>query len=146
MNLPFIQYQDDEDKRTIRNRLPLYISAVEQHRGNAADYYSAQLLDTMKQQWDNVQAMLNQLEGTPAQAYEIDKELDKVAERLATWPNIFKLKGSAVAKTIAVFEETQDKWASRIESLEKQLEAKEQELADKEVRHQELSRRNRRKN
>ena len=138
MNLPFIQYQDDEDKRTIRNRLPLYISAVEQHRGNAADYYSAQLLDTMKQQWDNVQARLDQIERTPAQAHEIDRELDKVAERLATWPNIFILKGSAVAKAIEVFEEVQGKWASRIESLEKQLEAKEQELADKEVRHQEL--------
>ena len=28
MNLPFIQYQDDEDKRTIRNRLPLYLSLI----------------------------------------------------------------------------------------------------------------------
>ena len=137
-NLPSIQYENDEDKRTIQDRLPLYISTVEQHKGNAADYYSTQLLGTMKQQWDNVQARLDQLEGTPAQAHEIDRELDKVAERLATWPNIFTLKGSAVSKTIAVFEETQDKWASRIESLEKQLEAKEQELADKEVRHQEL--------
>ena len=137
-NLPSIQYEDDEDKRTIRDRLPLYISTVEQHKGNAADYYSTQLLDTMKQQWDNVQARLDQIERTPAQAHEIDRELDKVAERLATWPNIFILKGSAVAKAIEVFEEVQGKWASRIESLENQLEAKEQELADKEVRHQEL--------
>ena len=137
-NLPSIQYEDDEDKRTIRDRLPLYISTVEQHKGNAADYCSTQLLDTMKQQWDNVQARLDQIERTPAQAHEIDRELDKVAERLATWPNIFILKGSAVAKAIEVFEEVQGKWASRIESLENQLEAKEQELADKEVRHQEL--------
>ena len=93
-NLPSIQYEDDEDKRTIRDRLPLYISIVEQHKGNAADYYSTQLLDIMKQQWDNVQARLNQLEGTPAHAHEIDRELDKVAERLATWPNIFILKGT----------------------------------------------------
>lgn len=137
-NLPSVQYQDDEDKRIIRNRLPLYISTVEQHKSYTADYYSTQLLDAMKQRWDNVQAMLNQLERTPTQVHEIDRELDRVAECLATWPNISIFKGYAATKAIEVFENAQDKWASRIESLEKQLEAKEQELADKEIRHQEL--------
>lgn len=137
-NLPAIKFDDEEDKRTIRDRLPLYISTLEQHKSNAADYYSNQLLEAMHQPWSEIYEIISNLENDPSCAYQIDQEIDKVAACLATWPTAFNLRGYAATKATETFEQVQNQWAQRIEGLEKQLEAKNQELADAEARHQEL--------
>lgn len=135
-NLPSISYQDDEDRHSVRERLPLYLSAVEQHKNNAAGYYSAQLLDDMYDLWKNIKTRVNQLEYSPSQAHSIATDLDTITGSLATWPAVFALKGFAAKNAIEAFEQAQVKWAERIEKLEQQLEAKEQELTDKEAQHQ----------
>lgn len=132
-----VKYEDEEDKRTVRNRLPLFISTLEQHSKNTADYYSVQMLNTMEQQWVIIRDKLNQLEDSPSYAYEIDQELDKVSDHLASWPNTFTFKGFAVEKAIGSFDAAQSKWAKRIEFLEQQIHKKDQELEAQNKQHQE---------
>lgn len=134
-NLPAIEYRDEDEKHTVRERLPMMISVLEQHRNNAAGYYSARMLEPMLAQWDSINAYLENLEQTPAYAYRIEEALDEVTKTLATWPTMFALKGFAVNNAVAAFDEAQKKWEQRVETLEQQLHEKNNELVTQEEQH-----------
>ncbi|ORC16067.1 hypothetical protein A7979_05525 [Rothia nasimurium] len=132
-----IEYEDDEGKRTVRNRITVFISTVEQHGKTPSDYYSTQMLDTMNTQWSTIQRKLENLEDSPALAYEIDQELDKIAGTLASWPNAFTYKGFARDSAIAAIDSAIDKWSGRVEFLEQQIQQKDQQLEAQKISHQE---------
>lgn len=137
-NLPPISYQSEEDRHTIISRLPLYVSAVKQHKFNAAGFYSNNLLNNMNTQWKNISSILDSLSNNPARAHEIDSYLDRMAEDLAKWPATFTLRESAASKAVSIFEEAQSTLLQRIEHLEQLITAKEEELTERESHYQEL--------
>lgn len=136
--LPLISYQTEENKRTINNRLPLYISTVKRHKNNAADFYSVNLLNNMKAQWESVSSRLYYLENSPSIARDIDNDLDRIAENLAKWPTIINLRGSAASNAVSIFEEAQSSFSKRIEHLEQVIIEKDKELVDGESRYLEF--------